>query len=55
MIPKGTQDWLLKHNKGDLQECTWDEIREALQASSRGCPIAEQLRKEATNESFGSV
>jgi len=46
MIPKGTQDWLLKHNKGDLQECTWDEIREALKASSRGCPIADQYREE---------
>ena len=55
MILKGTQAWLLKHNKGDLQECTWDEIREALKASGRGCPITEQLRKEVTNESFGSV
>ena len=54
MIPKGTQDWLLKQNKGDLQECTWDEIREALKASSRGCPIAEQLEKEATNDNDNS-
>jgi len=42
MIPKETQDWLLSHNKGDLQECSWDEIREALKASGRCCPIADQ-------------
>ena len=52
MIPKETQAWLRKHKKGDLQECTWDEIREALKASSRGCPIAEQLEKETKGESI---
>ena len=52
MIPKETQDWLLNHNKGDLQECTWDEIREALKASGRGCLIAEQLEKEVRDEVY---
>ena len=46
MLPKETQNWLVSHHKGDLQECTWDEIREALKASGRGCPIADQYEEK---------
>jgi len=42
MIPKETKDWLKEHNKGDLQECTWEELKEALAASGRGCPLADE-------------
>jgi len=45
MIPQETQAWLLSHNKSDLQECTWEELKEALKASGRGCPLAEQYEE----------
>jgi len=46
MIPKETKDWLEKYNKGDLQECTWEEIKGALDASGRRCPLADEHSTE---------
>ena len=42
MIPQETLDWLREHGKGDLQECNWEEIKEALVASGRSCPLADK-------------
>ena len=46
MIPQETLDWLKAHGKGDLQECTWEEIRDALAAAGRTCPLAEPTQRE---------
>ena len=44
MIPKEIQDWLAEHNKGDLQECDWNEIREALTKAGYGsCPLVDYV------------
>jgi len=45
MIPEGIKRWLKDHGKGDLQECTFEEIQEALKCIGRSCPIAEVARK----------
>ena len=37
MIPLEITQWLKEHNKGDLQECSWEEIEQALKATGRTC------------------
>ncbi len=57
MIPPEIAKWLDTQSKGDLQECTWEEIRQALKIIGRECPIAEierlklRLDQRAKNES----
>ncbi len=41
MIPTEITRWLEEHGKGDLFECTWEEIKEAMTAANMNCPIAE--------------
>lgn len=36
------EKWLRKHNKGDLHECTWEEILECMKACGYTCPMAER-------------
>jgi len=43
---KLVKEWLEKHNKGDLQECTWGKIREALHYAGKSCPIIEGAQND---------
>ena len=44
MLPPAVKRWLEEHNKGDLQECTWEELNDALASAGISCPLAERSK-----------